>query len=78
MDKMFIVHHPTGRVRKGTGVTADFTKKLVQKFPERNEKILSYYCRLRNGIRIREMNAKRLAPKRGRGTLRNRRKLSEY
>jgi len=26
----------------------------------------------------REMNAKRLAPKRGRGTLRNRRKLSEY
>ena len=76
MDKMFIVHHPTGRVRKGTGVTADFTKKLVQNFPERNEKILSYYCRLRNGIRIREMNAKRLAPKRG--TLRNRKKLAEY
>ena len=75
MDKMFIQHHPIGRVRKGTGVTADFKKILVEKFPERSEKVLAHYTRLRTCIRVREMNARRMAPKRG--TLRNARKQAE-
>ena len=75
MDKMFIQHHPTGRVRKGTGVTADFKKILVERFPERSEKVLAHYTRLRTCIRVREMNARRMAPKRG--TLRNARKQAE-
>ena len=75
MDQLFDNHHPKGRVRKGTGVTADFTKKLQDKFPERSYELLSFYCRLRTRIRIREMNAKRMAPKRG--TLRGTRKQAE-
>ena len=75
MDQLFDNHHPKGRVRKGTGVTADFKKILVERFPERSEKVLAHYTRLRTCIRVREMNARRMAPKRG--TLRNARKQAE-
>ena len=79
MDQLFLNHHPEGRVRRGTGVTGDFTKILQENFPERSLNVLSFYCRLRTRIRIREMNAKRLAPKGGRfkGTLRGSRKQAE-
>ena len=75
MDQLFMSHHPKGRLRKGTGVTADFIKKLQENFEHRDLKILSFFCRLRTRIRIREMNAKHLAPKLG--TLRGRRKQAE-
>ena len=75
MDQLFMSHHPKGKLRKGTGVTADFIKKLQENFEHRDLKILSFFCRLRTRIRIREMNAKRLAPKHG--TLRGRRKQAE-
>ena len=75
MDEMFMSHHPAGKLRKGTGLIGDFLKVLKETFKDRDEKLLSFFCRLRTRIRIREMNAKRLAPKRG--TLRGRRKQAE-
>lgn len=79
MDEMFLKHHPENGLRKGCGVTEDFTKLLESHFPERDIKILSFFTRLRTRIRIRKMNAKVMAPKRGtyRGTLRNCRKQAE-
>ena len=79
MDEMFLKHHPENGLRKGCGVTEDFTKLLESHFPERDVKILTFFTRLRTRIRIRKMNAKVMAPKRGtyRGTLRNSRKQAE-
>ena len=75
MDLLFNQHHPNGRVLKGPGVTADFTKVLEEKFQNRRLELLSYFTRLRTGVRVREMNAKRLAPKKS--TLRGLRKQLE-
>ena len=75
MDQLFNEHHPEGSVRKGTGVTTDFAQVLEQNIIGREPNLLSHFSRLKTGVRVREMNARHLAPKKG--TLRGMRKQAE-
>ena len=76
MDQMFIEHHPKDRLNKGVGLTEDFNKLLQIAFPNRNIEILEYFTRVRTRARIRHMNRRIMAPKRG--TLRGLRKKVEW
>ena len=76
MDTMFMEHHPTDFLNKGVGLTENFTKTLQNVFPHRKVELLECFCRARTRARIRHINRKIMAPKRG--TLRGRRKLVEW
>ena len=76
MDQMFMNHHPKDRLVQGVGVTENFTKELVEAFPHRSFEILAFFTRARTRARIRHINRRIMAPKRG--TLRGRRKGVEW
>ena len=76
MDQLFMDHHPNDFLVKGVGLTEDFTKKLEENISGRKTEILGYFCRARTRARIRHINRRIMAPKKG--TLRGRRKQIEW
>jgi len=56
MDKTFCSFHPNKELNSGSGVTKNLVKHLCHKFPNRNEKVVSEFVRLRTRVRIRTMN----------------------
>ena len=76
MDQLFMDHHPNDFLLKGVGLTQDFTKKLEENILGRKREVLDYFSRARTRSRIRHINRKIMAPKKG--TLRGRRKQIEW
>ena len=58
MYQLFLDYHPENSLRKGPGLVANFTKVLIEKFPNRDPKVLEEFAKIRTFSQIRAINAK--------------------